>query len=137
MTWETIGSSLAGTVSDVSVAWRRHTSAQTIGLVVSIRESLLAQIGATRAKRPLRLVVERNKETNRIRISVAPPGTMRCTTRGVRWARSRGIVNVPLPDVRLTEAKPLQDTPFWVTDKHIEVKLPHWAAAAGFVKVAA
>jgi len=136
VTWEIIGGTLSGTASDVSVAWRRHSTGQTIGLVISVREVLLAKIGATRAKRPLRLIVERNKEMNRIRISVAAPGTMRSTTRGVRWAKMRGIVNILLPDVHLTEVKPSQDTPFWLTDKHIEIKLPHWAGT-GFIQVAA
>lgn len=137
MTWETIGGTLSGVSSEVSVAWRRHSREQELCLVVSVREDLLAKIGATRAKRPLRMIVQRDREANRLRISVAPPGTMRKTTRGVRWGRARGIVNVPLPDVDLRESKPSQDTPFWVTDKHIEIKLPHWASTCGFVKVAA
>lgn len=136
MTWETVTGVLGGTPSGVSVAWRRHGSSQRLCLVVSVQASLLERIGATRDKRPLRMLVQRNRTTGWIRISVAPKGAMRYSTRGVRWHEQRGLISVPMPDVLLAETKPAQDTPFTVGDKHIEIRLPHWAGT-GFIRVAA
>lgn len=135
-TWETIRGVMGGTASGVTVAWRSNGPDQNVGLVVSIRGDLLERIGATRGKRAQRVVVQRNRSTHRLRISLAAPGTAWCSTRGLKWKEGRGLIQVPLPDIELAERKPAQDTLYVVSEKHIEVKLPPWAAT-GFVKVAA
>jgi hypothetical protein len=117
----------------VTVAWRKARGNTTNLLVVTLGSEVCDLLGL---KLGLRMRAERDVILNRLRLHVDAEAGWKPAWKGSKVGPARcASMLLPLPDVNLSEAKPAQAVSFEFIKGGIDLRLPSWVAAPGFIKV--